>query len=98
MKTLTNTQIRTAAELAEKGWSLAKIAEKLDIPVPLARRYLNSFDLDIDPREAIDAKVQLIKLFTTVVPIQYHPKDMDVTEMSYRALRELWENVKEKAK
>lgn len=99
MRTLTNTEIRTAIELADKGYSIPKISEKINsVDQRLIRRYLNSMDRDVDPVGSVTAKAQLKAIIDKVVPIEYLPSNPDITEMSFIALKKYWEEVKVKGK
>lgn len=99
MKTLTNTQIRQAIELADKGFSIPKISEKMgNVDQRLIRRYLNKADRDIDPVGSVALKAQLKQIIAKVVPIEYLPDYPDIEEMSFKAIKEFWDNVKEKGR
>ena len=99
MKTLTNTQIRYAIELADEGYSIPKIAEKMgDIDQRLLRRYLNQADRDIDPPGSVAVKAQLKTIICKHVPIGLLPKRLDIEEMSFKAVKEYWDSIKEQAK
>lgn len=99
MKQLTNTQIRIAIEFADKGYSIPKIAEKMgDLDQRLLRRYLNKADRDVDPAGSSALKAQLKGIITKVVPIDLLPSNPDMEEMSFKALKEYWEVVREKGR
>lgn len=99
MKTLTNTQIRQAIELADKGFSIPKISAQMgDIDQRLLRRYLNKADRDVDPAGSVAVKAQLKAIITKFVPIAMLPTSPDIEEMSYKALKEYWESIKEQAR
>lgn len=99
MKTLTNTQIRQAIELADKGYSIPKISEKMgNLDQRLIRRYLNKADRDIDPAGSIEVKAKMKAIINKTVPIELMPSSPDVEEMSFKAIMEFWDSIKEQAR